>query len=159
MLGHWRQTLADLERDPLRLADRLDPYAKLLIYSHELNKAGFAWADLRDALGRLADLRANYSEAVLPAVLRDSAHGQGAEVEREFQNAVLAAGTRNTVVSQWKVDSESTSRLMVAFHQNRRNGMSDAESLRAAALSIRKEAGFTHPFYWAPFIVIGAGLN
>jgi CHAT domain-containing protein/tetratricopeptide (TPR) repeat protein len=73
--------------------------------------------------------------------------------------ALLVSVVPTTVLSQWKVDSESTSRLMVAFHQNRRNGMSDTESLRAAALSIRKVAGFTHPFYWAPFIVIGAGLN
>ena len=31
-ISHWRETLADLERDPRRLADRLDPYCKLVIY-------------------------------------------------------------------------------------------------------------------------------
>jgi CHAT domain-containing protein len=73
--------------------------------------------------------------------------------------ALLVAGAPTTVLSQWKVESASTSRLMVAFHQNRRKQMSDAEALREAALSIRKEPSFQHPFYWAPFIVIGAGLD
>ncbi|HLN02965.1 MAG TPA: CHAT domain-containing protein [Bryobacteraceae bacterium] len=70
--------------------------------------------------------------------------------------ALFVAGVPATVLSQWKVDSESTSRLMVAFHQNRKNGMNDAEALRRAALLIRKEPAYQHPFYWTPFILIGA---
>jgi CHAT domain-containing protein len=57
------------------------------------------------------------------------------------------------------VESDSTSRLMVAFHQNRQKSMSDAEALRAAALSIRKNPAYQHPFYWAPFIAVGAALE
>jgi len=71
--------------------------------------------------------------------------------------ALFVAGVPSTVLSQWKVESESTSRLMVAFHENRKNGMSDAEALRGAALGIRKDPAYQHPFYWTPFIVIGAG--
>lgn len=73
--------------------------------------------------------------------------------------ALFVSGVPTTVLSQWKVESDSTSRLMVAFHQNRQKGGSDAEALRAAALAIRKDPAYQHPFYWAPFIVIGAGLN
>jgi CHAT domain-containing protein/Tfp pilus assembly protein PilF len=70
--------------------------------------------------------------------------------------ALLVSGVPTTVLSQWKVESESTSRLMVAFHQNRKKGSSDADALRAAALALRKDPALQHPFYWAPFIVIGA---
>lgn len=73
--------------------------------------------------------------------------------------ALFVSGVPTTVLSQWKVESESTSRLMVAFHQNRQKSMSEGEALRAAALAVRKDPAFQHPFYWAPFIVIGAGLN
>lgn len=73
--------------------------------------------------------------------------------------ALFVSGVPTTVLSQWKVESDSTSQLMVAFHQNRKKGLSDAEALRAAALAIRNEPAYQHPFYWAPFIVIGAGLN
>jgi CHAT domain-containing protein len=73
--------------------------------------------------------------------------------------ALFVSGVPTSVLSQWKVESDSTSRLMVAFHENRRKNLSDAEALRAAALAIRKDPAYQHPFYWAPFIVIGAGLN
>jgi CHAT domain-containing protein len=73
--------------------------------------------------------------------------------------ALFVAGVPTTVLSQWKVESDSTSRLMVAFHQNRQKSMSDAEALRAAALSIRKNPAYQHPFYWAPFIAVGAALE
>jgi CHAT domain-containing protein len=72
--------------------------------------------------------------------------------------ALFVSGVPTTVLSQWKVESDSTSRLMVAFHQNRQKNMSDAEALRGAALAIRKDPASQHPFYWAPFIAIGAGL-
>jgi len=73
--------------------------------------------------------------------------------------ALLVSGVPSTVLSQWKVASDSTSAFMTAFHQNRKKGVSDAESLRAAALSLRKNSAWQHPFYWAPFTLIGAGLN
>jgi len=71
--------------------------------------------------------------------------------------ALFVAGVPSTVLSQWKVESDSTSRLMVAFHQNRKNGLNDAEALRRAALLVRKDPAYQHPFYWTPFILIGAG--
>jgi CHAT domain-containing protein/tetratricopeptide (TPR) repeat protein len=71
--------------------------------------------------------------------------------------ALFVSGVPATVLSQWRVDSDSTTRLMTAFHRNRRNRMSDAEALRAAALGVRKDPAYQHPFYWAPFIMIGAG--
>lgn len=73
--------------------------------------------------------------------------------------ALFVSGVPTTVLSQWKVESDSTSRLMVEFHLNRQKNLSEAQALRAAALAIRKEPGYEHPFYWAPFIVIGAGAN
>ena len=71
--------------------------------------------------------------------------------------ALFVAGAPSTVLSQWKVESDSTSQLMVAFHRNRESGMSDAEALRRAELAIRKQSAYQHPFYWTPFILIGAG--
>jgi CHAT domain-containing protein len=72
--------------------------------------------------------------------------------------ALFVSGVPSTVLSQWRVDSDSTTRLMTAFHRNRQNHMSDAQALRAAALAVRKDPAYQHPFYWAPFIMLGAGL-
>jgi CHAT domain-containing protein len=70
--------------------------------------------------------------------------------------AFLAAGCRNTVVSQWSVDSAATMRLMIDFHRAYAAGASPAAALRRAQLAMRHDPRRAHPFYWAPFVVIGA---
>jgi CHAT domain-containing protein len=69
--------------------------------------------------------------------------------------ALMAAGCPTSVVSQWKVASRSTAELMVAFHRELVGGRSTAEALRRAQLRLRGQAQYRHPFYWAPFVVVG----
>ena len=71
--------------------------------------------------------------------------------------AVLAAGARASAVSQWKVDSDATSDLMIGFHQRLtgRHRVDKAEALRQASLAMMRSPGRQHPFYWASFMVIG----
>jgi CHAT domain-containing protein len=70
--------------------------------------------------------------------------------------AFFIAGCPTTVVSQWSVEAESTSELMVEFHRNLLSGLSKAEALRRAELKMLKgDARYRNPFYWAPFVVIG----
>jgi hypothetical protein len=78
--------------------------------------------------------------------------------------AFFVAGCPTTVVSQWSVETNSTSELMVHIHRALRaiNGTSarlrgSAEALRQAALAMLKTPGYANPFYWAGFIVLGAG--
>jgi hypothetical protein len=66
---HWRETLADLARDPLRLATRLDPYCKLFIYEHELLRADYTWGDLQQILEQLGRLRRQYPDQVVQALI------------------------------------------------------------------------------------------
>lgn len=71
--------------------------------------------------------------------------------------ALFVAGVPTTVVSQWNVDSASTAELMIEFHRNlRTSGRSTAEALRLAALATRNHPAYQHPFYWAPFVVVGS---
>jgi len=75
--------------------------------------------------------------------------------------AFLIAGTPTTVVSQWKVDSASTSQLMVAFHKQLKSHADfsgKADALRGAALALLQNPQYKHPFYWAGFVVIGDGF-
>ena len=71
--------------------------------------------------------------------------------------AFFVAGTSTTVVSQWKVASASTTEFMLAFHEKLKYE-SKAEALRNAALELSKQTQYRHPFYWAPFVVIGSGF-
>jgi CHAT domain-containing protein len=71
--------------------------------------------------------------------------------------AFLIAGASTTLVSQWKVDSESTSQLMVNFHRHlQRDNFSKAEALRQSALNLMKDPRYRHPFYWSGFVLVGS---
>jgi CHAT domain-containing protein len=70
--------------------------------------------------------------------------------------AFFAAGCPTAVVSQWRAESAATAQLMIEFHRRLRGGGTTAEALREAQRTIRRSAGYRHPFYWAPFIAIGA---
>ena len=70
--------------------------------------------------------------------------------------AFFVAGASTTIVSQWKVNSGSTTDLMHDFHRNMlKSGIPKAQALRLAALKVRRSALYEHPFYWAPFILVG----
>jgi len=76
--------------------------------------------------------------------------------------ALFVAGCPTTVVSQWPVEVNSMSELMVEFHKRLKPGIegrgrivSKAEALRQAALNMMRNPRYRHPFYWAPFVVIG----
>jgi CHAT domain-containing protein len=71
--------------------------------------------------------------------------------------AFSVAGCPTTVVSQWKVDSGSTSRLMRLFHRDLAGGRATADALRTAALAVKSDPRYAHPFYWAGFVVMGPG--
>lgn len=71
--------------------------------------------------------------------------------------ALFVAGSPTSVVSQWKVDSASTSAFMVAFHRNLRASprRARAEALRAASRALLANPAYRHPFYWAGFVMMG----
>ena len=64
-------------------------------------------------------------------------------------------GLPSTIVSQWKVDSASSTPLMVELHRQLHSGAENAEALRQASLALRQDERYRHPFYWAPFVLIG----
>ena len=69
--------------------------------------------------------------------------------------ALLSAGCPTTVVSRWKADSRSTATLMVEFHRRLLAGDTPAQALHHAKLTLRNNPWYAHPFYWAPFMVVG----
>jgi CHAT domain-containing protein len=77
--------------------------------------------------------------------------------------ALFIAGTSTTVVSQWKVDSAGTARLMIDFHRNLQSESgpsqtSSAEALRRAAIKLMADPKYSHPFFWSGFVVVGNGI-
>ncbi|HKU76007.1 MAG TPA: CHAT domain-containing protein, partial [Pyrinomonadaceae bacterium] len=70
--------------------------------------------------------------------------------------ALFVAGVPTTVASQWKVDSASTTSLMIDFHRRlTKSKLTKAEALRQAELGLLRSERYRHPFYWAGFVMIG----
>jgi CHAT domain-containing protein len=70
--------------------------------------------------------------------------------------AFFFAGSSAVVVSLWSVSDRSTAELMSVFYRELVAGRaSPAEALARAKEALRTSEAFAHPFYWAPFILIG----
>jgi CHAT domain-containing protein len=107
-------------------------------------------------------LKLNAAVAVLTAC--DTARGEigGGEGVIGLAWAFLAAGTPSTVVSLWQLESHSATALTLAFHRRLRASLvaghgEVAGSLRAAALELRRDPRYRHPFYWAGLVAVGDG--
>jgi CHAT domain-containing protein len=72
--------------------------------------------------------------------------------------ALFVGGAGATMAGQWKVESSSTSELMLQFHRGLIDGLGKAEALRRAKLSLLRTVRYAHPFYWAGFVLIGDGF-
>ncbi|MBE9064072.1 CHAT domain-containing protein [cf. Phormidesmis sp. LEGE 11477] len=71
----------------------------------------------------------------------------------------VRSGARSTIASLWSVQDRSTAELMSQFYQAfRQPQLSRAEALRRSQLSLLHSTNYTHPYYWAPFVLIGNWL-
>lgn len=103
----------------------------------------------------------------------------GAEVESSLAELAQKAGASAVLASLWSVADESTAVLMQRFYAiHAKGGVSKAEALRQAQLALMTSqgaaggdrgvarvaptastgpavTGYAHPFYWAPFMLLG----
>ncbi len=66
----------------------------------------------------------------------------------------IDAGAPTVVASLWAVNDASTATLMKYFYGNLKT-MDKVDALRRAQIELAQPAEFSHPYYWAPFILIG----
>lgn len=68
----------------------------------------------------------------------------------------IQSGARSTLATLWSVDDEITAKVMIDFYDNLVNKkMSKAEALRKAQANLLNTEGKGHPYYWAPYILVG----
>lgn len=70
--------------------------------------------------------------------------------------AFLYSGAKSILVSLWSVSADSTLKLMESFYKNLiNNTLSKAEALQKAQMEMIHSEQYSHPYYWASFILIG----
>ncbi len=72
----------------------------------------------------------------------------------------LRSGARSTLATIWSVSDQSTAELMSEFYRQltQPNQVSKAQALRQAQLKLLKNPLYHHPYFWAPFVLVGNWL-
>ena len=81
----------------------------------------------------------------------------GGEALGGLTRAVIYAGGRALVVSHWSVDSAATVRLMTSLFST--PASSEAEALQGAQRTLQQSPEWSHPYFWAPFTIVGDGAR
>jgi CHAT domain-containing protein len=93
------------------------------------------------------------------AVLSACETALGKEVTGEglvgLTRAFFYAGVPSVVVSLWNVADGPAPDLMLSFYQDLDRLESKARALRQAKLSMISKGTYSHPAYWAPFVLVG----
>jgi hypothetical protein len=104
----------------------------------------------------IAELRL---EQVGLVILWSNSSGRAALYKSDEQlglmQAMLITGVKAVVASLWPVDDDATHALFEIFYAKLVEGCSPARALQEAALYVRSQPGWEHPYYWAAFQVSG----
>ena len=76
-------------------------------------------------------------------------------VYSSLSRAFAKAGAPTVIASLWSVNDVSTKETMQVFYKELVAGQSKAESMRRAQLAVMRDPRFAHPYFWAPFVVLG----
>lgn len=74
-----------------------------------------------------------------------------------FTRSLLSAGANSIVASLWPVADDSTDLLIGRLYRDLASGRDLMAGMQQAQLEVQKNRRFAHPFFWAPFNVIGNG--
>jgi CHAT domain-containing protein len=69
--------------------------------------------------------------------------------------AFLLAGSHSVLATLWEVDDRSTVDLMKGFYEHLKTTGSKAAALSLVQREMRSSKEFKHPYYWAPFVLVG----
>jgi CHAT domain-containing protein len=117
-----------------------------------------------DGFLELSEIYGLHVDAELVVLSACSTH-QGGWIEGDgvfaLSRGFLAAGCQRVVGSLWQVDDASTAEmigsLFMQLAQRERSGARQdyARALRDARLHLLHSARWRHPYYWAPFVILG----
>ena len=71
----------------------------------------------------------------------------------------VRSGARSTLATLWQVNDAGTSKLMGEVYRRLGDAnLTKAEVLQQAQLSLLQDDEYAHPFFWAPFVLLGNWL-
>ncbi|MEJ2706928.1 MAG: CHAT domain-containing protein [Anaerolineales bacterium] len=121
--------------------------------------SGLAMADGWLTTLDVFNLRLNASLVTLSACQTGRSVVGGGDELLGLMRSFLAAGAATLVATLWAVEDRSTAQLMRSFYKNLADGETKGAALRQAQLELlssrNNQQDFTHPYFWAPFFLVG----
>lgn len=99
-------------------------------------------------------LNMNLSIVALTACQTGLGKHQSGEGVMSMGRSFQYAGAKSILMSLWSVAEKSSVMLIESFFKKLKEGKDKVTSLANARKELR-EQGFEHPFFWAPFILVG----
>ena len=108
---------------------------------------------LEDVLG----LKLNSDWVVLSACNTAAGDGKAEEALSGLARGFFYAGSRALLVTHWAVESDSAKELTTRTfaHFSTQSESPKAESLRQAILQVKSDSRYSHPVFWAPYVLVG----
>jgi len=69
---------------------------------------------------------------------------------------LLSAGAQSLLLTLWDVHDRSTTEFMKSFYSHLVAGENKSVAVQRAMAELRQH--YPHPYYWAPFILMGSAL-
>ncbi len=131
-------------------ADLLDPLHSRILLANENGQQSFLDASevLQLDMGRTALVTLSACESGLGRI------AQGDEV-LGFTRSFLSAGTSSLIASLWPVSDDAAALLMSTLYAELARGQDVQRAMQAGQLAVLKQNKMAHPFFWAPFNLIG----
>jgi CHAT domain-containing protein len=131
-------------------ADTIDPLYSRILLASENGKVNFLEAH------EVLDLNLDKVSLVTLSAC-ESGLGRVADGDEVlgFTRSFLAAGTSGLIVSLWPVSDDATKLLMSTLYAELAKGTDVQVAMQRAQLAVLHTKGMDHPFFWAPFNVIG----
>ena len=120
-------------------------------FGSEGPKAGWLGGDL--TLADLYNLSMNADLVTLSGCGTGLSAVVGGDELVGLMRGLLHAGARSVLLTMWQVDDYSTAEFMGRFYRLLGEGRNRADAVADAMRAVRSR--FPHPYYWAPFVLIG----
>ena len=109
----------------------------------------------------ISQLKLDADWVILSACNTAAGEKPGSEALSGLAKAFFYAGARSLLVSHWYVNSDATVKLVTrSFNElAERPKLGQAGALREAMRSLIQSNNYSHPEFWAPFVMVGLGTS
>ena len=132
------------------MADTLDPLHSKVLLADKDGKP--AYLEAKDVLGMRLD---NVAMIALSACESGLGRVENGDEVLGFTRSFLSAGTSTLLASLWPVSDAATEKLMTTLYTDLAKGVEVQDAMRDAQRAVMADPATAHPFYWAPFNLIG----